>query len=269
MAPIKFEEHIKEQLEQRNLSPSKDAWSKLDQRLDEHEDKGKNKSFWWIGIAASFIGVLLVVSFLFKDEKAAVETNVMVGTEQSDTIDKTPIKKEKTILSKEKEKEEQIADVNLDGVTKEVINKQPVEVKQLSKQKTFKKHEDLLLNTPKDVMAEVKIDKQKTPEKLKIETSQYQDIEAVKAQEVVAQILELKQTKNEVSDKEIDALLDAAHKEITLQRIYNEDTNTVDADALLRDVEFDIEEESFRSKVFEMLKAGYKEVKTAVAERNN
>jgi hypothetical protein len=267
MAPIKFDEHIKEQLEQRSLSPSKNAWSKLDQRLDEHENKNKNKNFWWIGIAASFIGVLLVVSFLFKDEETTIETNVIVETEQSDVIDVESIN-EKSIINISKD--EQIVDVNQDKVEENINNKQSIETEKGLRQKhTFKAQENLVINTVEDAVAEAKVEKQKTLDELNVDAIKTQDIEILKAQEVVAQILELKETKAEVTDDEIEALLDAAHKEITLQRIYNEDTKTVDADALLRDVEFDIEEESFRSKVFEMLKAGYKEVKTAVAERNN
>jgi len=268
MAPIKFDEHIKEQLEQRSLSPSSDAWRKLEQRLEEHEDKGKNKNFWWIGIAASFIGVLLVVSFLLKDEKPAVETDVMVGTEQSDTIDNTQIKKEKAIISEENKA--QIADVNPDESESKSVQNQPVVAKEAKQQRSISNSEgSLKLNTYKDAVAEVEIDQQKASEALKINAIPSQDIETSKAQEVALQILKLQETKAGVTDEEIEALLDAAHKEITLQRIYNEDTNTVDAEALLRDVELDIEEESFRSKVFEMLKAGYKEIKTAVAERNN
>lgn len=267
MAPIKFDEHIKEQLEQRSLSPSKNAWSKLDQRLDEHDNKNKNKNFWWIGIAASFIGVLLVVSFLFKDEETTIETNVVVETEQSDVIDVESIN-EKSIINISKD--EQIVDVNQDKVEENINNKQSVETgKGLRQKHTFKPQENLVINTVEDAVAETKVEKQETLDELNVDAIKPEDIETLKAQEVVAQIIELKESKAGITNDEIEALLDAAHKEITLQRIYNEDTKTVDADALLRDVEFDIEEESFRSKVFEMLKAGYKEIKTAVAERNN
>lgn len=268
MAPIKFDEHIKEQLEQRSLSPSKNAWSKLDQRLDKHENKNKNKHFWWIGIAASFIGVLLVVSFLFKAENTSIETNVVVDTKQSDIIDVESFYKEKTLIKTTKE--EQIAEINQDKVEQKIKGKQSIETKQqLTPKNTLKTQESIALKTTNNAVAEAKLENEKGAEILKVKTIQSQDIETLKAQEVVAQILELKKAKSAVTNDEIEALLDAAHKEITLQRLYNEDTKTVDADALLRGVEFDIEEESFRSKVFEMLKAGYKEIKTAVAERNN
>ena len=43
MAPIKFEEQLKEKLEQRTIQPSQDAWNKLNDRLDNVEEKQNNK----------------------------------------------------------------------------------------------------------------------------------------------------------------------------------------------------------------------------------
>ncbi|MCB0445367.1 MAG: hypothetical protein KDC68_06915, partial [Gelidibacter sp.] len=74
--------------------------------------------------------------------------------------------------------------------------------------------------------------------------------------------------KGTISDEAIDALLNQAQKEITLQKLYNEDVKTVDANALLQDVETDLQQ-SFRDKVFEALQTSYDKVKTAVAQRNN
>ncbi len=65
MAPIKFEEHIKDKLEKRRIEPSDKAWSKLSEKLDEHEGKSNNKMFWWLGIAASLVGVFLITTLIF------------------------------------------------------------------------------------------------------------------------------------------------------------------------------------------------------------
>ena len=59
-----------------------------------------------------------------------------------------------------------------------------------------------------------------------------------------------------------------AEKAIFKEKIKNTNTQTFDADALLQDVEADLQQ-SFRAKVFEALKSSYETVKTAVAERNN
>jgi replicative DNA helicase len=71
-----------------------------------------------------------------------------------------------------------------------------------------------------------------------------------------------------VTDAEIDNLLKQAEREILREHLYNETTRIVDANALLQDVEDDLEQ-SFRTKVFEGLKSSYKTVLTAVTERNN
>ena len=70
MAPNKFEDNIKDKLENRRLQTSPEAWSHLSDRL-EHQEKGqKGFPFWLLGVAASIIGVLLVVTqFLMSDIK--------------------------------------------------------------------------------------------------------------------------------------------------------------------------------------------------------
>ena len=85
---------------------------------------------------------------------------------------------------------------------------------------------------------------------------------------MVAEINRLNAENQGISESEIDSLLKQAEREILTNKIYNENTKTVNASALLQDVEADLEQ-SFRTRVFEALKSGYVTVKTAVAERNN
>ena len=73
MAPIKFEEQIKDKLEQRKVTPSVEAWSKLSQRLDADEKRSKKSSFWWLGIAASVAALVFVsVSYFNKNGENTV-----------------------------------------------------------------------------------------------------------------------------------------------------------------------------------------------------
>ena len=64
MAPIKFEEQLKDKLEKRTLSPSAEGWSKLSERLDTDEKKSKNPLFWWLSIAAGLI-IMMAISIQF------------------------------------------------------------------------------------------------------------------------------------------------------------------------------------------------------------
>ena len=66
MAPIKFEEHIKDKLEKRSLQPSQEAWNTLATRLEAQEKKNSNSLFWFIGIAASIVGILFVAFQFFE-----------------------------------------------------------------------------------------------------------------------------------------------------------------------------------------------------------
>ena len=72
-----------------------------------------------------------------------------------------------------------------------------------------------------------------------------------------------------MTDAEIDVLLAEAQREIISNQIFNKNTNKVDANALLLDVEAELYPESFRERVFEALKEGFVKARDAVANRNN
>ena len=84
--------------------------------------------------------------------------------------------------------------------------------------------------------------------------------------EVVAKVQELKNNNTTITEKEIDALMANAQREIKTERILS--GYKVDAAALLNDVEMELER-SFRDKVFEALGDGFQIIRTAVVERNN
>jgi hypothetical protein len=75
---------------------------------------------------------------------------------------------------------------------------------------------------------------------------------------------------DKISGDEVDALLAQAASEISRERdrsqFYNSN-NEISANALLAEVEDEIYQ-SFKAKVFEVLKEGYLKAKTAVANRN-
>ena len=65
MAPSNWDNHIKESLEKRQLQPSQDAWSKLQSRLESEEKRKSNKTFWWLGLAASIVGIVFISTLFF------------------------------------------------------------------------------------------------------------------------------------------------------------------------------------------------------------
>ncbi len=253
MAPIKLEENIKEKLEKRTLKPSVSAWGKLSERLENQEEKRNNKAFWWLGIAASVIGVLFIGTQFLKNEPfEKVVLEVIVTPE---------------IIKEEEKQKIANEEVNLVEKRSEEIN-----LKEAKSNKIKKKSEAIKLNLAKEVftIAEEKNSSQLKKERIELVkiVSKNGAIEEQKIQEVIAQINDLKDANNQVTEQEIDALLASAQKEIKLKRLYNESTKKVDALALLQDVEEELDQ-SFRTKVFKALKESFITVKTAVAQRND
>ena len=265
MAPIKFEEQLKDKLEKRSIQPSQDAWNKLSDKLDEVEDKQNNKGFWWLGIAAAIVGLMLAITFVFKSNTEIVEPTI-VDTKKENVID-TEVLQNKEVLKDNNilitdQKDETNSESTQSKNTKTQIDKAPLKTIVNQKQEAIIKEADA--NSTAVANANTAETRKPNTEKA-VEVLSFED---QKVKDVVAQIQQLQKENKEVTTEEIDALLEVAQKEITMQKLYNEATNKVDANALLQSVEDDLEQ-SFRAKVFDAIKSGYESVKTAVAERNN
>src|SRR5690606_40976112 len=91
MAPNKLEKYIKENLEERTLTPSPGAWDRLSNRLDAevHTKKRYLSVNAWLGIAASIVGIIwLAIGFGNKDVN--LETNpIIVDNPQPINVEKS------------------------------------------------------------------------------------------------------------------------------------------------------------------------------------
>lgn len=256
MAPIKFEDDIREKLQNREIAPSAGAWTQLDNALEETRPSKRNYRYWW-AVAAAI--VLMAVSFplLFQSESVPVQVaSEEVKTEEilsGETTNETQIsEKELKIV----EPEETVAEVPLENIITPP-DPEPV-VRSDSEQNT-----DLaLVSDPVQKEDTVTIE---TPQELTKEAvPSYED---AKVSEVVAQVQQMDRS-GEVSPEEVEALLLQAQRDIANRKILDADVVQVDAKSLLMDVETEIER-SFRDKVFEALGEGFEKVRTAVVERNN
>jgi len=72
-----------------------------------------------------------------------------------------------------------------------------------------------------------------------------------------------------ITDQEIEALLLNAQRDIISKQILNPETNRVDANALLLDVEAEVDPDTFKDKIFKTLKQEFGKALDAVANRNN
>tara|TARA_B110000093_G_C12959567_1_gene406543 strand:- start:1416 stop:2312 length:897 start_codon:yes stop_codon:yes gene_type:complete len=293
-----FEQQSRERFEELHIQPSDSAWGKLEQMLNEAQPEKKKASFPWFAIAASFIGILIIASMYFvqngSEENKFVEQN----------SDATILKTESPIVKAIDNKQEIVATDFLEteiletkstivGTSKRVQekNKREAAVATLSKNNTSiikdqiivdkdkntlalsnKKEEAYIaINSPKKILTE--ITKEQKPQMDAIYKVHTIDKNAIKTTEFdnqinseIAQVKELKKTKSEVTDADIDVLLLKAQQQLQINRILKH-TN-VDAMALLGDAEMELND-SFRNKIFYALEEGLAYVKTAIVSRND
>ncbi|WP_299366436.1 hypothetical protein [Winogradskyella sp.] len=259
MAPIKFEEQLKEKLEKRNLQPSADGWARLSDRLDAEDNRSKKPWLGWLSIAAGIIILLAITVRIFGAKDIQETIPEMVEEEAIENVNKSQLP-----ISSENESIELVAeDVIIDTETEDndtqrtpqIINYKPVSQDRINTQ--------LADNTTNDGSKpeEVIENTNKVPKAI--------GDEAIINKEAVASMLnELKAEKNSAIDREVDSLLKLASKELVRDKLLKDTSKAVDAQSLLEDVEDEMGQ-SFRSKVYEALKEGYETVKTAVAQRNN
>ena len=248
---MKWEDNIKDTLEKRTIEPSAASWNALSDRMDA-VDKKKGKVFYlWMGAAASVVAILFTVTLFMKDATLKIQSPVLVDTEQQ---------MDQSIQPMEKSAQEQLVKTDPPAENMEFFEKN-------TSKKQLEKNSNILTSPTQKSTSIAENKKEGSFKSLEI-TSPRESMEDKKVSEIVAQINDLKSRGQAVTDADIDALLHQAQKEIAFQSLFKEGTRIVDANALLKDVETDLQQ-SFRNKIFEALKNSYETVKTAVAERNH
>ncbi|MGB3150513.1 MAG: hypothetical protein WBB27_07590 [Maribacter sp.] len=254
MEPDKFEKYIKSKLEEREITPSKNAWTRISSQLIK-EDKKPKRGYLWYGVAASIIIVVGISIFYINSgmgealmEESIVEMPTKVKPEESSEIDSelTPEINSNTIVLEESFEEE----------IKRTETK-PVAPKAAKERISLKE------NTNRDVA--LVSNKEKILDTFNVGVVP-EDVLNSKIEEILAQVDVLEQS-TELTDAEVDSLLRMAQEDILTKKLFNPN-NTVDAITLLTEVEDELDQ-SFRNQIFESLKTGFLKVRTAVADRNN
>ncbi len=260
MAPIKFDDYIREQLQEREIQPSNAAWKKLNKELN-HSSKKATKIPWY-AIAASIVGFLVIASLVFGNQtNSVIDTNKIVKTEANinEEIQKeSVIKTESNEIVAETETQTAVENslevrVNLENQNTISNNKIQTENSETAFANSEKKG---LGNNNQEPVVSLNSE---------IDTSE-DDFIDLKVAEVVAEVAAIKKSNREVSEDEINALLEKAQLEIQSQKILA--NKKVDAIALLNYVEEELEA-SFRDKVFDALGEQFEKVRTAVVNRDN
>ncbi len=246
----KFEKRQEKKWENRQIKPSAGSWEKLDAKLNAEENKTSQKP--WKYIAAAVAVLLVAGTFLWNPNTS--ETPQIVEEPVNEIIEKPEMNKPENnvqIASEENNREEKIS------AEKEIKNK----VASKSKPSI------LAEKAPEvPVLEEVKIEEAVALETISLEppVSEEKRIQS-KLEEIIAAAAK----NDQISEDEVDILLAEAASEISRERnlkLYASG-NEINANALLAEVEDEIYQ-SFKAKVFEVLKEGYLKAKTAVANRN-
>ena len=225
-----FENRFKKALEERTLPPSSKSWEQLRSKLDAQEKQSKT-GYWWLGIAASFVGGAILVSLLFNSSSEIEEPVLVEQNTPAETI--TPMPEETSIV--ETPVVEHITNAEAKKSSKE-LRVTSTKENILSEEKPISETENIAFNTQID--------------------------------EAIAAVIAYEETLENATEAEVDQLLQQAAEKITREKQFVTPGGSVSAMALLEDVELELER-SFRDKVFEMLKAGYLKTKDAVANRND
>ena len=134
MAPLKNEEQMRQKLEQRRINPSEGAWEKLSQKLDAESGRSKGFPFWWLGIAAGFIGVLLIVTVMVRSEDPIEEQQVVIEEEISTPMESETSEGENAdIIVPQEDDKEKVN--NTDGKNESQTNEKSILSKKLRNEK--------------------------------------------------------------------------------------------------------------------------------------
>ncbi|MGL2963056.1 hypothetical protein ACSVH2_04455 [Flavobacterium sp. RSB2_4_14] len=239
MEPNKIEKQFRDKLNAREIQPSAQAWDRLDAMLSIAEEKKTRKPFGFLFIAASILVFVTLGLFLFNQNGIEVKPeNSVVGTEtEKDTVQNSVTDSQKTIVEAPKANEVVASTSN----QPETRNPQPAtRNSQLSTNNIIIKDKEIEYQNSSDV-----------------------------AQKDLPKIMERKEIMltKEIKAKSDDNLLADLDKTIK-QSANTKSAIKVDAKSLLSQVDGEVEL-SFREKVFTKVNKNYKEVKVALANRNN
>lgn len=280
MAPMKLENRMKERLEKRNIDPSPAAWERIAAKLETQAVVKKSNRKLWVAIAASFIGGVIATLIIINQQSLIQNNAAVVITPEIEN--NTSSQEERSELNKAAEVEEKLSSDNSRIVeTKNPLVEENAEQKRDNSTQnrsavTVVIKDDLL---KKEVVNNTSITNDAMSTSIAIiessqklgseETAINSNPDIKKAIEIQVKSLVAAVDMNTVSDEEIDALLKNAQREIISNRVFNGATGRVDANALLLDVEAEVDPQSFRDKIFEALATGFEKARSALVDRNN
>jgi len=258
METERFEDKIKRQMLDREIAPSAGSWDKLSERLDATQEK-KRPFILWMGIAATIIGGILILSLVFNNSIPSDSQEVVNTPKDEIKLEETAVETSKEIFIKNQKEKKQFASEKVEDVKRvaRTPRSKGVVEEKLSSQgirEAIAVIDNAILLKEQNVISPTVVSSDK--------------ILDVKLNDALASVITQTINGQAVTDAEVNTLLAEAARRISQER-YSKDyaTGKVDPQDLLLEAEFELEN-SFRDKIFDMLKEGYSKAKTAVANRN-
>ena len=219
MAPIKFEENIREKLEAREMQPSHSAWNKLSAQLDDVPEKKGNK-FIWFAVAAAIVGALVAASVFINDSSISSEKNDKLVKEETQTNERLQKDVENKVFTNPSEAIPKKEVAAIEEVSEEKTQKSTKVVTQtvVTPAKYIAKN-DMEPVISKEMEA-VKNDEVNSIIK-KSNLTQEEIIFNTKVDRVVAEVMTLQNNNGTVTAEEIDALLQSAQRILRLNEFYH------------------------------------------------
>lgn len=233
MEPEKFENNIKKVLGEREIKPSAAGWEKLEQRLEQN--RKKRPYLLWMTSAAAIAAIFFVLGSYFNSPMPSEEPQIVEEAVQEPVL-------------QEKQDEPEMIQVAVSEEEEEIREEKKPSAGRGVKKAIF---EAPVSKVSEEAIAEVS---EETSEEEKPVTEKFPGL-----LEEIQTELAAREIPQDVSEHEIEALLLLATAELEADPVYS-----VNPDELLDQVEYELDQ-SFRQKVFEVVKEGLLKAKTAVA----
>ena len=248
-----MEHKYRNELQHRTIEPSKDAWGKLAGRLTDFEKSKKQKKWTFLKYAASIL-ILISIGIYFEHENEQTFEKEIVAEPvlkvQENKIQSIVEQPQNVIATSENEKYSGKS-IQKKTIKNAIVNKQIHEAVALV-------HET---NEAK------KFQKSNSVTRAQVQFFGTDSLQQQKIEELVAKVQIIKMEKGEVSDFELEQLLEAAQKSLmTAQKVIHH--KSFSGADLLAEAEYDLDKD-LKERLFEAIVSTLKDTKNRFANRDN
>lgn len=240
------------ELQNRTIEPDKDSWEKLAGRLTDFEKSKKEKKWTFLKYAASILILISVGIYFGNKNEQTIEKKIVaepVLKVQENKIQSIVEQPQNVIAASENEK-------SSDKSAQDNAIEKPA----------FKPKEKNIAGNQANINNNI-FQNESPVSEIQVQISGIDALQKQKILEAVAQAEIIKKVKGEVSDFEIEQLLESAQKSLIAERKVIRSRGFNGAD-LLAEVEFDLDKD-FKNRLFDALVKALKDPKIIIVNREN